>query len=190
MPSIIALALTIFLGGFGYLEYSRYDPADSGNISAINAKIVAENAFLFTGLLFQYAESHPTTQLVAAGSLLSYSTAGAQPLLNYQSVIYVYKGQPYILNSWDSSNKPGVAINDVFGELSGLVNKRIYQSNDTFWQIPVVGVNNNCSLSRYSYIDPLKATATLALFSTICNLVNAQFPVKRFVIFEQVVLSK
>ncbi len=186
MPSLLVMALMMFIGGVGYYATSRYDPAHPLNNPGTNARIVAENALLYTGLLFQYANKYPNNQLVNVSSLSNFGTTVATPLLNYQSVVYKYNNQIYIINSWDATTKPGTNVNDVYGELMQLMNTRLSQGSNTTWQVPVLGINNSCSLSNYSYIYPNKLTGTLTLFSNICNQINATYGVKKYVLFEAV----
>lgn len=191
MPTILISALLILTIGLGFLGSSRYDPSEAHNSAVITSKMTAKNAFMYSSLLNQYAIAQPTITkaLVNVNSLSGYASTGVHPLLNYQMIIITYRNQRYLINSWDISSKSGVNVADVLGDLAAIASTKIYQSDKTYWQVPVVGVNTSCNLSQASYIDPIKKNGTLALFNSLCNLTQANLGValKKYVIFTPII---
>lgn len=187
MPIVLTSLFLILLVGAGYLGSSKYDPSHAHNSASISSKMVAKNAFLYTTLLDQYAVAQPniTQRLVNANDLNGYASTEVHPLLNYQMIIVTYRNQRYLINSWDIGSKAGLNVTDVIGDLSAIASNKIYQSDKTYWQVPVVGINTGCNLSQVSYIDPNKRSGTLSLFTNICNLSqsNLGVPIKKYVIF-------
>lgn len=187
MPIVLVSFFLILIVGAGFLNSSKYDPTHAHNSGVIASKMVAKNAFMYTALLDQYAVAQPniTNMLVNTNSLSGYASTGVHPLLNYQMVILTYKNQRYLINSWDIGAKAGLNVADVIGDLSSIASNKIYQSDKTYWQVPVVGLNTGCTLSQVSYIDPTKKVGTMALFNNLCNLAqsNLGITVKKYVIF-------
>lgn len=192
MPVVLISTFLILAVGFGYLSSSKYDPNHAHNSGMIASKMVAKNAFLYTTLLDQYAVAQPNInlELVNTNNLSGYASTGAHPLLNYQMVIVTYNNQRYLINSWDSGSKAGLNVTDVLGDLSVIASNKIYQSDKTYWQVPVVGINTSCNLSQVSYIDPNKKAGTLSLFTTLCNLSqsNLGVTIKKYVIFTPILM--
>ena len=191
MPILLISGLLILIVGTGILGSSKYDPTEKHNSSSINSKMAAKNAFMYAGLLYRYSVMQPalTQSVVNSSSLIGYASVTVHALLNYQFLIITYQNQRYLISSWDASSKSGVNVPDVIGELSILVNKRIYQGDNTFWQIPVVGLNNSCTLSQVSFIDSNKKTGTINLFTTLCGLAQSGLGVtiKKYVIFTPII---
>lgn len=187
MPVILISAFLVLVMSVGYLGYSKDDSSHAHNSTALASKMVAKNAFLYTTLLDQYAIAQPnvTNALIDVNSLSGYASTGVHPLLNYQMLIVTYNNQRYLINSWDVGSKAGLNVGDVIGDLSTIASNKIYQSDKTYWQVPVVGLNTGCTLSQVSYIDSTNRVGTLALFTNLCNLAQANLgiSVKQYVIF-------
>lgn len=196
MPSVIIVVLLFLVSFWKFLEHAKYDPGETSNAPSYSAKALANNAFYYTTTLYSYAVNHgvTTTQAVTNDDLQPYIDTRLSPLLDYQLALVNYNGQPFLINSWGDVRikQLGNKVEDVMGELSYMANQRIVQSNNTFWDLPIVGENNNCNFIPKSYITLGKLDAVESAFANICQASQNQLgvKVKQYVIFERVFESQ
>lgn len=201
MQSLLVLALLIFVTSFTVMEAERIN-VTSNDTATNHADLLAENLLQYNNLLVHYALVNyddilhlfrATTpgkvegvNLIDNIKLNQYSQINFTAFLNYQSVAFNYsvasEDDPtpilYLAISFDNVNFKALAdinLPEMLGGLNQRLSKSLYQGNSTYWVVPLLVKQDNCSIREvYSQIpkdvnDDSQLNRVNPMFSKFCT---------------------
>lgn len=192
-----------FASLYSIMENDRVSATEKNIFKEVKADNVAGNIFLYGEQVYQYIQANyntlhlPSTNntekveqvtTVTQQMLNQYAQKQLQSLINYKTIVFNYSGKNtiesdiiptvYEITSWDAitvgTGKHDIAISEVLGMLNIMWSSYLYQGAETNWVIPIIAVQNNCSIQEiYSKVPrdnngQKRITDVKDMFGKIC----------------------
>lgn len=190
---ITVVAIAMLLGY--WIDSNRNDPTNTQNLPTFLGADVAENLFFYTVTARQYAETESSitestvvNTVITDNDLVPYLNYSFTKLGDYTGVILTYLDAKYLLVSWNTLNKTSINPLDVMGSLTQMIMQRQGYGPSTYWQVPLVGINNNCNISQiFSQLTNKNVIGDGTLFVNLCNqsINQVNLPVGKYFLLEQ-----
>lgn len=190
MYSFVVVLFFTTVVSFSVFEYIKYDQASEVNIQEATSNRVAKNIFIYSGFLYQEAKNNPFNHQVDIRALNTSNNISYYPLVDYKMYVKNLGDQVVILNSWNNAIDRNILANDIFSQLSKIVNIRLHQDNYLIWNMPVIFHHDNCNrIISYSFIPNELQAGIMGVFKNTCKEVNAVLHLGEYVLFEAISLK-
>lgn len=190
MYSYLIVLFFSIVTSFSIFEYMKYDQTSASNMKEANSSRVARNIFIYSGFLYQEAKNNPEDHQIDIKTLNTSNNINYYPLVDYKMYVKNLGEQVIIINSWNNAIDKNILANDIFDQLSKIVNVRLHQDDYLIWNMPILFHHNNCNnISTHSFIPNEVQAGIINVFKNICLEVNAKFHLGEYILFENISLK-